>query len=70
MPGQPFRLSGDFRENLLGDILGGVHVAVYQPQGGGIDQVHMPPGQLGESGLRPVGGIAVYQFGIFSHDVP
>ena len=70
MPGQPFRLPGHFRENLLGDILGGMHVAVYQPQGGGIDQVHMPPGQFGEGGLRPVGGIAAYQFGIFSHDVP
>ena len=58
MPGQPFRLPGDLGEDLLRHVLGGVQVAVHQPQRGGMDEVHVPPGQFGEGGLRLFGGVA------------
>jgi hypothetical protein len=67
MPCQPFRLPGDLREDLLGHILSGVNVAVHQPQGCGINQIYMPPGQFGKGSLRPLRGIPAEQLGVFVH---
>jgi hypothetical protein len=44
-------------------------IAIHQPQGGRIDQVHVPPDQFGESGFRMFNGVTAQQFSIFAHHV-
>jgi hypothetical protein len=69
MPHQTFRLPGKFSEDLLCNILCPVRVAIDQPEGGGINQVHMPPDQFSKSGFRLFGGVPAQQFSIIAHHV-
>jgi len=51
MLAEALRLPGEFSEDLLRHVLGAMDVAACQSQRGGIDEIHVPPNQFGESGF-------------------